>query len=93
MGITPLCLDVILNVIRILLTRLFCLFVLMLNVPVNNFSVMSGRSNGEESALLKDKTRRMYVSSLPSIISNPRLLAPESDALPLNHRAPLDEVV
>ena len=44
----------------------FCLFVLRLNVPVNNFSVMSGRSQrflgltstvGSRCALLKDTTR------------------------------------
>ena len=43
-----------------------CLFVLRLNVPVNNFSVMSGRSQrflgltstvGSRCALLKDTTR------------------------------------
>ena len=43
-----------------------CLFVLRLNVPVNNFSVMSGRSHrflgltstvGSRCALLKDTTR------------------------------------
>ena len=45
-----------------------CLFVLILNVPVNNFSVMSGRSHlfpaititfrGVNVSLLKDSTRR-----------------------------------
>ena len=43
-----------------------CLFVLRFNVPVNNFSVMSGRSQrflgltstvGSRCALLKDTTR------------------------------------
>ena len=48
------------------LSLLVCLFVLRLNVPVNNFSVMSGRSQrflgltstvGSRCALLKDTTR------------------------------------
>ena len=61
------------------------------NVPVNNFSVMVGRSHlflGITStfrrvnvSLLKDTARRRYVS-------NPRPLAPESEALPLGHCAP-----
>ena len=46
--------------------HIVCLFVLRLNVPVNNFSVMSGRSQrflgltstvGSRCALLKDTTR------------------------------------
>ena len=60
----------------------FCfLIVLMLNVSVNNFPVMSGRSHrflgitstfrGVNVSLLKDTTRRRWVS-------NPRPLAPES---------------
>ena len=65
---------------------LFGLFFLF-NVPVNNFSVMLGRSHrflgiyqyfGELSVLLKDTTRRSWGSNhgpLPS----------ESDALPRSH--------
>ena len=59
-------------------------FGLMLNVPVNTFSVMLGRSHrflyitsilGCKYALLKDTTRR------PEWGSNPRLLDPESVVL------------
>ena len=60
-----------------------CVFLLMLNVPVNNFSVMSARSHrflgitstfwGINVSLLKDTTRRR-------LVSNPRSLAPESEA-------------
>ena len=55
---------------------------LMLNVPVNNFSVMLGRSHrflgisstfGGKYVLLKDTTRR------PEWGSNPRPLDPESE--------------
>ena len=52
---------------KVAVFRVFvCLFVLRLNVPVNNFSVMSGRSQrflgltstvGSRCALLKDTTR------------------------------------
>ena len=52
---------------------LFCLFVLMLNVPVNNAPVMSGQSHrflgitstfrGVNVSLLKDTTRQRYVSN------------------------------
>ena len=66
------------------------LVVLRLKVPVNNFSVMSGRSHrflgilstfrGVNVSLLKDTRQRK--------VSNPRPLAPESEALPLGHRAP-----
>ena len=67
------------------------LALLRLNVPVNNFSVMSGRSHrflgisstfrGVNESLLKDTTRWRYVL-------DPRSLALESEALPLGHRAP-----
>ena len=65
-------------------------FVLRLNVPVNNFSVMSGRSQrflGLTSTvrgsfvLLKDTTRcRLWGSNTEPLDS-------ESDALPLRHSA------
>ena len=64
------------------------LFVLRLNVLVNNFSVMSGRSQrflgltstvGSECVLLKD-------TAVPPV--NPGPLDSESDALPLRHRTP-----
>ena len=68
----------------------FCLFVLRLNVPVNNFSVMSGRSQcflgltstaESECVLLKDTTRcRLWGSNQGPLNS-------ESDALPLRHHA------
>ena len=64
--------------------KIICLVLLRLNVPVNNFSVMLGRSHGflgitstfrgVNVSLLKDTTRRS--------------LAPVSEALPLGHRAP-----
>ena len=63
------------------------LLVLMLNIPVNNFSAMSGRSHrflgitstfrGVNVSLLKDTTQ-------------PRPLATESKTLPLGHHAPQD---
>ena len=61
-----------------------------LNGQVNNFSVMSGRSQrflgltstvGSKCVLLKDTTRCHLWES------NPGLLDSESDALPLRHRA------
>ena len=65
--------------------------VLRLNIPVNNFSVMSGLSQhflgltstvGSYCVLLKDTTRcRLWGS-------NPGPLDLESDTLPLCHRAP-----
>ena len=42
---------------------------------------------GGKCILLKDTTRR------PELGSNPRTLAPESDALPLGHVPPCDECV
>ena len=67
-----------------------CLFVLTLNVPVNNISVMSGRSQrllgltrtvGSKCVLFMDTTRcRLWRS-------NPGPLDSESDALQLHHRA------
>ena len=71
------------------------LFVLMLNAPVNNVSVMSGQSHrflgitttfrGVNVSLLKDTTRQRYRTPGP--------LAPESETLPLGHRAHLGEHV
>ena len=65
------------------------LVLLRLNAPVNNFSVMSGRSHsflgitstfqGVNVSLLKDTTWQRWVS-------NPQPLAPESESL--GHRAP-----
>ena len=64
---------------------LTCLFVLRLNVPVNNYSVIFGQSQcflgltsnvGSKCVLLKDTTR-CCLGPLDS----------ESDALPLCHRA------
>ena len=65
------------------------LFVLRLKVPVNNYSVMSERSQrflglsstvGSYCVLLKDTARcRLWGS-------NPRPLDSESDALPLRHQ-------
>ena len=64
-------------------------FGLMLNVPVNTFSVMLGRSHRFpcitsilrcKYVLLKDTTRR------PEWGSNPRLLDPESEVLPRPHQ-------
>ena len=58
-----------------------CLFVLRFNVPVNNFSVMSGQSHrflgitstfGELSALLKDTTWQKYCTVCPDL-SIPKL--------------------
>ena len=56
--------------VRGAIRRCLCLLVLMLNVPVNNFSVMSGRSHrflgitssfwGVNVSLLKDTTRQRY---------------------------------
>ena len=59
-------------------------FGLMLNAPMNNFSVMLGRSHrflsitstfGGKYVLLKDTTRQ------PELDSNPGLLNPESEVL------------
>ena len=67
-----------------------CLFVLRVNSPVNNFSVISGRSQhflgltstlGSQCVLLKDTTWCCLCGS------NPGPLDSESDALPLHHRA------
>ena len=73
-------------------TAWFILFVLRLNVQVNNFSVLSGRSQRflgltstveSKCVLLKDTTRcRLWGS-------NPGPLDSESNALPQRHRAPL----
>ena len=66
------------------MVKVFGLVCLMLNVPVNNFSVMLGRSHrflgitstfGGKYVLLKDTTRR------PEWGSNPRSLNPESEVL------------
>ena len=69
-----------------------CLFVLRYNVPVNIFFSHVGMELPGYyqyfrgiNVLLKDITRRREVS-------NPRPLAPESDILPLSHRAPFNQL-
>ena len=76
------------NIVFSLCNILFCLFVLRINVPVNKFSVMSGRSHrflgfnqcsGELICLAQG--HRLWGS-------NPGPLDSQSDTLPLRHRAP-----
>ena len=60
--------DISIRILHVFSTVFVCLFVLMLSVTVNNFSVLSGRSlrylgitntfRGVNVSLLKDTTRR-----------------------------------
>ena len=64
-----------------------CLFVLRFNLQVNNFSVMSGRSH--RFLLLSGSKVSSSNTQHGEVGFEPRDLAPESDAPPLSHRAPL----
>ena len=67
-----------------------CLFMLRLNIPVNNFSVMLGWSH-HFLGLYYQYFRRIKClaqgHNMAEIGLEPRPLAPESDALPLSHHA------
>ena len=68
-----------------------CLFVLMLNVPVNNFSVMTGRSHCFLSftSIFWEYFNCLAQGHNTAVVGfQPRFLAPESDAVPLSHHAP-----
>ena len=69
--------------------EVFCLFDLILNVPANNFSVMSGQvflgwtsTKKDKCVLLKDTTQWRWWHS------EPRPLGLESSTLTLSHCAP-----
>ena len=68
-----------------------CLFVLRLNVPVSNFSVMSGWSLRFLGLTSTVAGELMCIAqghnTVPLVGTNPGPLDSESDALPLGHRA------
>ena len=73
---------------------LFVLFVLRLKYPVNNFSVMSRRSHyflGITCTFFLGGGVKCFAQGHNTAEEGfePRTLAPESDALPLGHYAPL----
>ena len=68
-----------------------CLFVLRFNVPVNNFSVMSGRSHHFLGFNLYPRELMCLAqghNTVTLVGIEPGPLYSESDALPLGHHAP-----
>ena len=67
------------------------LFVLRFNVPVNNFSVMSGRSHrflGIDQYSRESMCLAQGHNTVTLVGTNPRPLYSETGALPLGNRAP-----
>ena len=72
------------------------MFVLMLNIPVNNFSDMSGRSHrflGITSTFQGVNVFAQGHNTAEVGIGPPHPLASESETLPLGNRAPLAQEV